>query len=105
MRIHHSGHFKAYTDNLNAALSEAEKYAPELGNMSLVDVLKNIDSLKLPANVSIAILNNGGGYLNHILFFNQLREQAALSRDHNVQPVPKRTAAAPCFALCMSLTR
>ena len=24
MRIHHSGHFKAYTDNLNAALREAE---------------------------------------------------------------------------------
>ena len=27
MRLHHSGHYKAYTDNLNAALREAETCA------------------------------------------------------------------------------
>ena len=89
MRIHHGGHYKAYTDNLNAALLDAERYAPAIASMSLVDVLQSIQSRdetlsmhKLPANVSTAIMNNGGGYLNHVLFFNQLRERPHLqSRD------------------------
>jgi Fe-Mn family superoxide dismutase len=82
MRIHHSGHYKAYTDNLNLALREAEAYVPEVADMTLPDLLLRIetpnemqpDLRKLPANVSTAILNNGGGYINHVLFFNQLRE-------------------------------
>jgi superoxide dismutase len=82
MRIHHSGHYKAYTDNLNTALREAQTYAPEVASMQLGELLQKMESrkdaesnlTKLPFNVSMAILNNGGGYLNHVLFFNQLRE-------------------------------
>jgi Fe-Mn family superoxide dismutase len=82
MRIHHGGHFKAYTDNLNAALLQALRYAPDIASMSLVLVLQSIQSRDetlglhmLPANISTAIMNNGGGYINHVLFFNQLRER------------------------------
>ena len=81
MRLHHSGHYKAYTDNLNAALRDAVNYAPEDESMQLGELLQKMSSndaasnlSKLPFNVSSAILNNGGGYLNHVLFFNQLRE-------------------------------
>jgi Fe-Mn family superoxide dismutase len=82
MRIHHGGHFKQYTDNLNAALLDAQRYAPGIATLSLVGVLQSIQSRDethgmhtLPANISTAILNNGGGYMNHVLFFNQLRER------------------------------
>jgi Fe-Mn family superoxide dismutase len=82
MRLHHSGHYKAYTDNLNAALREAAVYVPEVADMSLSEVVSSIEARNetqsnmhmLPVNVSMAIVNNGGGYLNHVLFFNQLCE-------------------------------
>jgi superoxide dismutase len=104
MRIHHSGHYKTYTDNLNFALREAELHVPAVSGMSLADLLRQLDNpneaqpdlRKLPINVSTAILNNGGGYVNHVLFFNQLRKAAlaptlcalALLLSHPRRPKP-----------------
>src|SRR5947207_14509824 len=63
MEIHHDKHHAAYTNNLNAAL---EKH-PELQSRPLEDMLRNIDSV--PDDIRGAVRNNGGGFVNHALFW------------------------------------
>jgi Fe-Mn family superoxide dismutase len=63
MEIHHDKHHAAYTNNLNAAL---EKH-PELQAKPLEDMLKNIDAV--PEDIRTAVRNNGGGFVNHALFW------------------------------------
>lgn len=63
MRLHHSKHHQTYVDKLNAALEKA----PALHDRPLESLLTDID--QLPENVRTAIRNNGGGHLNHSLFW------------------------------------
>lgn len=63
MRIHHGKHHQGYTNKLNAAV---EKHS-ELSNRDAEDLLRNIDSV--PEDVRTAVRNNGGGYVNHRLFW------------------------------------
>ncbi|MCQ9209104.1 superoxide dismutase [Granulicatella seriolae] len=63
MEIHHGKHHQAYITNLNAAL---EKY-PELFEKSIEELVADLD--KLPADVQVAVRNNGGGHANHSLFW------------------------------------
>ena len=63
MEIHHTKHHQAYTDKLNAAL---DKY-PEIANKPLEELLSDIEAL--PIDIRTAIRNNGGGYMNHNLFW------------------------------------
>ncbi|OGM97367.1 MAG: superoxide dismutase [Candidatus Yanofskybacteria bacterium RIFCSPHIGHO2_01_FULL_41_21] len=65
MEIHHTKHHQAYIDKLNAVL---EKY-PDLGSMTIEELLKNLDTLKVEEADRTAIRNHGGGYLNHSLFW------------------------------------
>ena len=66
LRFHHDKHHQTYTDRFNLAL---QKY-PNLYEMSLEDLFK--DASKLPDDVRTAIINQGGGYLNHIYYFESL---------------------------------
>lgn len=63
MEIHHSRHHQAYINNLNAAL---EKY-PEWSERSLEDLIIHLD--QVPEPIRNAVRNNGGGHLNHTLFW------------------------------------
>jgi Fe-Mn family superoxide dismutase len=63
MEIHHDKHHAAYTNNLNKAL---EKH-PDLQKKSIEDLLRSIDSL--PEDIRTAVRNNGGGFVNHNLFW------------------------------------
>ena len=63
MEIHHGKHHATYTNNLNAAL-EAHS---ELAGRSAEDLLRGFDAL--PADVQTAVRNNGGGFVNHNLFW------------------------------------
>lgn len=63
MEIHHGKHHAAYVNNLNAAL---EKF-PDLQAKSLDDLLKGIESV--PQEIRTAVRNNGGGHLNHSMFW------------------------------------
>jgi len=66
MEIHYTKHHQAYVDKLNAAL---EKY-PDLQDMAVKDLLKNIKTLKVEEKDRIAIQNHGGGHANHTFFWN-----------------------------------
>ena len=66
MEIHYTKHHQAYVDKLNAAV---EKY-PDLAEMSVEDLLKNLKTLKIDEKDRMAIQNNGGGHANHTFFWN-----------------------------------
>lgn len=62
MHLHHDKHHQAYVNNANAAL---EKH-PEIGE-DLHALLSDVE--KIPADIRQALINNGGGHLNHSLFW------------------------------------
>jgi len=66
MLVHHTKHHQTYTDKLNAAL---EKH-PELFERDAADLIRNLETL--PEDIRAAVRNNGGGYLNHNLFWESL---------------------------------
>jgi Fe-Mn family superoxide dismutase len=63
MEIHHGKHHAAYVNNLNAAL---EKH-PDLQGKSAEDLIKNLSAL--PEAIRTAVRNNGGGHVNHTMFW------------------------------------
>jgi len=62
MEIHHSKHHAGYTTKVNAALE-----GTEFANKNIEDVLSNISDL--PTDKVQAVINNGGGFANHSLFW------------------------------------
>ena len=62
MHLHHDKHHQTYVNNANAAL---EKH-PEIGE-DLEALLADVESI--PADIRQALINNGGGHLNHALFW------------------------------------
>ena len=69
MEIHHTKHHQKYTDTMNGAL---EKLSPELQNNDIEEILSNIN--QIPDDVRGAINFNGGGYDNHKLFWNSMKQ-------------------------------
>lgn len=65
MYTHYNKHYNAYTENLNNSL----EHLPEFKDMDIISILKNI---KEDNNYYMAIRNNGGGYLNHSMYFDML---------------------------------
>ncbi|HEL1583679.1 TPA: superoxide dismutase [Streptococcus suis] len=65
MTLHHDKHHATYVANANAAL---EKH-PEIGE-DLEALLSDVESI--PADIRQALINNGGGHLNHALFWELL---------------------------------
>jgi Fe-Mn family superoxide dismutase len=63
MQIHHDKHHATYVNNLNAALKEQ----PDLQAKSAEQLIRDIESV--PENIRTAVRNNGGGHLNHTLFW------------------------------------
>ena len=63
MRIHHGKHHATYVNKLNAAL---EKH-PELQQKSAEELLKDIKGV--PEEIRTAVRNNGGGHVNHTMFW------------------------------------
>ena len=63
MHLHHDKHHQTYVNNLNAAI---EKH-PELGGKSAEELLKDLSGV--PEDIRMAVRNNGGGHVNHTMFW------------------------------------
>jgi superoxide dismutase, Fe-Mn family len=63
MRLHHDKHHAAYVKNLNAAVA---KY-PALKGKSIEYLMINLS--KLPKDIQTTVRNNGGGHINHSMFW------------------------------------
>lgn len=72
MKIHHTKHHQGYTDKYNAAI---EKH-PELEGETPEGLLRNPDVI--PQDIKAAVRNNGGGYVNHKLFWQILKKDVEL---------------------------
>ena len=70
MHLHHDGHHAAYVKNLNAAL---EKHS-ELQNKSPEELLRNLNSV--PEDIRTAVRNNGGGHVNHTMFWKIMKPKS-----------------------------
>jgi len=64
MEIHHGKHHAAYVNNLNKALESA----PNLAGKSVEELLANNCAI-VPENIRTAVRNNGGGHINHSMFW------------------------------------
>lgn len=58
MEIHHTKHHNGYTTKLNAAIAGSE-----LEGKSIEDILNDLDMSNM------AVRNNGGGFYNHVLYW------------------------------------
>lgn len=63
LHFHHDKHYQTYVDKLNAALKDY----PQFQNLSLENLLKNLDDI--PEAIKTAVTNNAGGVYNHELYF------------------------------------
>jgi Fe-Mn family superoxide dismutase len=63
MQIHHDKHHAAYVNNLNNALANH----PELNSQSAEDLIRDLNSV--PEDIRTAVRNNGGGHVNHTMFW------------------------------------
>jgi Fe-Mn family superoxide dismutase len=63
MHLHHDKHHAAYVTNLNAALEKHSQWM----NKSPEYILRHINDI--PDDVRTAVRNNGGGHVNHSMFW------------------------------------
>jgi Fe-Mn family superoxide dismutase len=63
MHLHHDKHHQAYVTNLNNALQGQDA----LANLSAEDLVRRIN--EVPENIRTAVRNNGGGHVNHTMFW------------------------------------
>jgi len=68
MEIHHGKHHAAYVTNLNTALKD---YA-DLQSKSAIELIANLNAV--PEAIRTAVRNNGGGHVNHTMFWQQLKK-------------------------------
>jgi len=68
MEIHHDKHHGAYINNLNKALEGN----PELQKLPVEELLARIGNV--PEAVRTAVRNNGGGHLNHSMFWKVMKK-------------------------------
>jgi Fe-Mn family superoxide dismutase len=76
MQIHHGKHHQAYVDNLNNAL----KAHPDLQRQPLEKLLAG-NAAGVPEDIRQAVINNGGGHLNHSLFWTILGPPSKVSHE------------------------
>ena len=62
MEIHHTKHHQTYIDKVNAALE-----GTEFADKPIEEVIKSLD--KIPTDKRTVVRNNGGGHINHSLFW------------------------------------
>ena len=70
MQLHHDKHHVGYTTNLNAALEKA----PQLQKLSAEELLKDLQNV--PEAIRTAVRNNGGGHVNHAMFWKIMSPKA-----------------------------
>jgi superoxide dismutase, Fe-Mn family len=65
MQVHHDKHHQAYVDKVNDALE-----GTDLADKPIEEVIQNLDDV--PEDKRTAVRNNGGGHLNHTLFWESM---------------------------------
>ncbi|MBW4644975.1 MAG: superoxide dismutase [Goleter apudmare HA4340-LM2] len=69
MKLHHDEHHASYVNNLNNALQQY----PNLQRRSVEALLRDLNNV--PENIRSKVRNNGGGHLNHTMFWQIMSPQ------------------------------
>src|ERR687883_2156374 len=69
MKLHHDKHHQAYVDKANGALE-----GTEWADKPIEEVVKNLS--QIPDDKRTVVRNNGGGHLNHTLFWESMAPSA-----------------------------
>jgi superoxide dismutase len=85
MHLHHDMHHAAYVKNLNAAL---EKY-PNLQSKSAEDLIRDLNAI--PEDIRGAVRNNGGGHVNHTMFWKIMKPKGGGDPSGAIAEVIKKT--------------
>jgi Fe-Mn family superoxide dismutase len=91
MRLHHREHHATYVKKLNEALSKEN----DLQQLTLAQLLR--DAGKLPEAIRAAVKNNGGGHLNHDLFWNSLTPVSSTPRGALAQALERDFGSLDAF--------
>ena len=78
MKLHHDKHHQTYVTNLNGAV---EKHA-ELGQKTPEELLKDLASV--PEDVRSVVRNNGGGHVNHTMFWQIMKPKGGGEPDGKI---------------------
>ncbi len=70
LQVHHRAHHAAYVKKLNEAVAKHS----DLHRFTLAELLRDPNSL--PGDIRTAVINNGGGHLNHDIFWNSMTPRA-----------------------------
>ena len=87
MTLHHDKHHQAYVTNLNGAIDKH----PDLAKHTAEDLLKNLATV--PEDVRAVVRNNGGGHVNHTMFWQIMK------------PVADGAGGAPTGAIADQITK
>jgi len=85
MTLHHDMHHGAYVKNLNAAL---EKHSG-LAGKSAEDLIRDLNAI--PEDIRGAVRNNGGGHVNHTMFWNIMKPNGGGDPSGPIGDVIKKT--------------
>lgn len=90
MEEHYGVHYKKYTDNLNDAVVE-EKIDVQMGPdmQGIKTILRNIDKY------SDKVRNNGGGFYNHYLYFQNMTPEKKSPKGELFQAIKKSFGSLP----------
>lgn len=66
MEFHHDKHHQTYVTNLNKAIE-----GTNLESQSIESIIEDLEAV--PESIRMAVRNNGGGHLNHTLFWENLQ--------------------------------
>lgn len=69
MHLHHDKHHATYVTNLNNALKDQSEYA----SSSAEDLVRRLN--EVPESIRTAVRNNGGGHVNHTMFWQIMKPQ------------------------------
>jgi superoxide dismutase, Fe-Mn family len=70
MQIHHGKHHQAYVNNLNAAIEKHQ----DLQGKSAEALIADLNAL--PEDIRTVVRNNGGGHVNHTMFWQMMGPNA-----------------------------
>src|SRR5437588_8329958 len=85
MKLHHDMHHAAYVKNLNAAL---EKHS-NLQSKSAEELIKDLSAV--PEDIRTAVRNNGGGHVNHTMFWKIMKPQGGGDPTGPISEVIRKT--------------
>lgn len=90
MKEHYGVHYKKYTDNLNEAVKE-EKIDVQMGPdmEGIKTILKNVEKY------SDKVRNNGGGFYNHYLYFQNMSPEKKSPKGNLSESIKKSFVGLP----------